>query len=222
MKLITSTSLLLSQWQGAPKFSGLIERFIATWQQLAGSLTASDQPDTPATELKPGDGDLERMLHVDTAVGVWLDYIGKRVGLDRPSVLVDQSETTFGYRDATATAPFDAAPFKGALSGVGRAPLNDTEFRQMIKARGVALTSRGNISSLRRAVEFIDPEADVVDNRDMTITVLTSRSTAIRRADTYGALPRAAGVRISVTDGRGFGLDKAGDGFDRVRFKDNE
>ncbi|MBF2754045.1 MAG: DUF2612 domain-containing protein [Gammaproteobacteria bacterium AqS3] len=229
MKLKTSTSLLLNQWQAAPKFSALIGGFIDDWQAVASALTASDQPDKPAPELAANEGQLERMMHIDTAEGIWLDRIGVRLGVARPSVEIDSDADRFGFRDGNASnqpsdpdnVPFDSAPFKGALGDRALVPLNDTEYRAMIKARGVAVTSRGDFASFQKAVRFIDPSAEITDNRNMTITIGTNRKPALRLADDFGALPRAFGVKVFYTDPKGFGLDKAGSPLDIASFEDN-
>ena len=54
---------------------------------------------------------IERMLDIDEAEGVWLDYIGVRLGIRRPATNDPAQDERFGFDDAGE--PFDQALFRG-------------------------------------------------------------------------------------------------------------
>lgn len=203
MKLASSADLLISQWRSAPRLYGMVDGMIGV---VRNGVAASFD-------------DLERMLDVETASGVWLDYLGARVGVARPLVVNPGDDHRFGFTGPTQSRPFDTAPFRGDLSNEPRYPLNDTVYRKFIKARAILDLGRGNFRSFDRAAEVLDVDSICADNRDMTITVQTDRQTEFALADTAGALPRPAGVRIIYENAPRFGFAGAGVGFDRSRFR---
>ena len=75
-------------------------------------------------------------------------------------------------------------------------PLPDAIYRRFVKARAVTVLSDGTFATYVKAVRFIDPNATVVDNRDMTVTVTTALQSLLELADGIGALPRTAGVMV--------------------------
>ena len=73
VKLDASSDLVIGQWVGSPKLRAVIDAVVETLRESA----------VPALER------IKRMLDIDTAEGVWLDYIGVRLGMaaavnDRP------------------------------------------------------------------------------------------------------------------------------------------
>ena len=75
-------------------------------------------------------------------------------------------------------------------------PIPDEDYRKLISARTVAVTSDGTFQSFVRAVREIDPAATVV-NGHMTLTVTTVESVLMTAADTLGALPRNGWSAVS-------------------------
>ena len=63
-------SLLLPQWQSSPKLKAVIEIWLRVVRE----------------EFEQAIADLRRMANLETAEGIFLDYIGRRVGLSRPFV----------------------------------------------------------------------------------------------------------------------------------------
>ena len=203
MKLEASADLLISQWRNAPKIYGMTSEIVKIVQE--------DVLDTLEEH--------SRMMNIDEAEGVWIDYLAVRVGLERPLVINLGADERFGFRGPSQSMPFDTAPFRGELANFSRYPLSDTIFRRFVKARGLLDTSFGDFPSFKRATEIIDPDSRCFDNRNMTITIKTDRRTEFELADEIGALPRTAGVSIIYEPGVRFGADGAGEGFDRVRLR---
>lgn len=118
MQLEANKNLLISQWQAAPRMSAMVGAIIDVWQ--------TDFADTL--------DEYERMLHVDTAEGVWLDFLANRVGLNRPLVVNPDGGDRFAFRNVDDGLSFDSAPFKGGIASAERYPLGDDVFRRFIKA----------------------------------------------------------------------------------------
>lgn len=216
MQIQASSDLLISQWRFAPKMNTLVQTNIDIVQEDVGDTLTQ----------------LERMFNVDTAEGVWLDYLGIRVGIYRPLLRVPANQSRFGWRTVSPPGSpqsppysFDQASFKGDIENQNRFPMSDFIFRRLVKARGILVVSRGNFESFVRAVRLIDPDAECVDNRNMTITIATNNQDDIEVADGAGALPRPAGVLIEYETGGTFGFKsddgttQSGEGFDRVRYR---
>ena len=62
-------SLLIGQWLSSPRLMGVVTDALQPILDGADTATA----------------DIERMLDIDEAEGVWLDYIGVRLGIRRPA-----------------------------------------------------------------------------------------------------------------------------------------
>lgn len=144
------------------------------------------------------------LFNIDTAYGVWLDYVGFRYGINsRPSF----PDTVEG---GDATLPF-----------------SDDDFRQFIKAVSLKLTSNTNASpdnTREGLLEFFDT-AIVYDNFNMTMSVYVTSSKSLPimiSAFNSDIMIRASGVRyfvdiIPVSD-EVFGMDGNGLGFDQSPF----
>ena len=203
--LQASTALLVQQWQNSPKFIAAVD----------APLTSLRQDVIPAfTQIE-----LER--HIDTATGVWLDYLGARVGLDRPSVVVPNAVTRFGFESATNATGFDRAPFRGKKSTDPVEPISDEFYRALIKARGLFIFGDGTFQTFFRACRFIDPACTVRDNRNMSVTIQTLYQSRFELADLISALPRTAGVQINYTQPGLFGFESSTGavGFDQGPFR---
>lgn len=200
MKLDASADLLIGQWRNAPKFYTMVDKTIGIVQE--------DVSDTLEQ--------LTRMWNVDEATGIWLDFLGVRVGIIRPLVEDPTMSRRFGFSGTQAWS-FDLAPFRGVLDDQ-KYPLSDVIFRRFVKARGLLITTLGEFGAFERAVQFIDPDAKVEDHRDMSVTIQTDNRTDVELADTIGALPRPAGVRIIWEGGATFGFDGHGEPFDQARY----
>ena len=170
--------ILLGQWQQSPRLRGVVVDVLQPI--LADALAAADE--------------IQRMQDIDQAVGVWLDYLGVRLGIERPATSDPTLDTRFGFD--LAGAGFDQHPFRGDAANDAVYPLPDAIYRRFVKARAVTVLSDGTFATYVKAVRLIDPNATVVDNRDMTVTVTTALQDLLELADGIGALPRTAGVMV--------------------------
>ena len=201
MALEASTELLAGQWARSERFLAAVDAPLAAIRE----------------EVLPAFDELDRMRHIDTAVGAWLDYLGTRVGLDRPSIPRDTTGERFGFEGPGAG--WDRAPFHGRRNLDPLVPLPDAIFRRFIRARGVLIFGRGTFQEFFTACRHIDPGCLVIDNRDMTVGVQTTMQGTFELADSSGALPRAAGVQILYGSPGLFGFEGAGEGWDRAPFR---
>ena len=171
-------TVLLPQWQTSPLIRRLVTDSIGHSRD-----TAIDVHDA----IKP-------MLSVDTATGIWLDILGTRYGLSRPISANPSADPRFGF-DAAGVG-FDQEPFRGAPENDALFPLNDDQYRQLIRARGILVHSDGTIATFLTALREIDPEAIVIDSRDMTLQIISDHIELVQLADSNGALPRSGGIQI--------------------------
>ena len=192
-RLTASTDLLIDQYQLplAPQLNTMLGIFVSAAESQIEAMN-----------------EMERMRRVDEAIGVWLDRIGERIGLARPSV-IDQG-TAFGFDDSGVG--FDQGRMRDDAIIQPRSPAGDALYRRLIKARAWAILGYGNAEYMRRAVREIDPTAILIDLDDMSFRVSTARGADILLADQVGALARPAGVRMRVVDSGQFGFDDAGVG----------
>ena len=138
--------------------------------------------------------DIERMLDIDEAEGVWLDYIGVRLGIRRPATTDPAQDERFGFDDAGQ--PFDQALFRGFAENDAVYPLPDVVWRRFVKARVVTVLGDGTFQTFRKALLLVDPHALATDNRDMTVTIQTGLRELVDLADGLGVLPRTAGLML--------------------------
>ena len=119
---------------GVPKFEAIMNGRL----QLAEDLQAQ-----PLREI-------EEQLLIDRADGVWLDFLGARLGLQRPTTQVPRTYFGFGPAIDPANAPtpavppvqragFNQAPFFTArdLGGHAVEAISDVVYRQCLRARRV-------------------------------------------------------------------------------------
>ena len=190
-----TADLTISQWRHSPNLRGIIE----IWLSVI------------ADEIEAVVPRLESMGRVDEAQGVWLDYLGERVGIRRPYARQADSSPEFGFDDAGVG--FDQGRVSNVSALEPRPAIGDALYRRLIKARAAHDLSPGTLAGYRAAMQYIDPNAIVTDNHDMTFRVATARSADVELADSVGALPRPVGVRMVVQATGKFGYDEAGVGF---------
>ena len=202
MRLDTSSDLVIDQWAGSPVLRALIDALTETLRDQA----------LPAFEQQ------RLMRHIDDAEGVWLDYIGLRLGIMRPVTKDPAADERFGFEGPDQSRGFDLAPFKGAEENDAVYPLNDGLYRKFIRARAILVLGDGTFQTFGKAVRAIEPAAAVQDKRNMTVRVVTAIRSFLELADASGALPRTAGVMIEYADRGRFGFDDAGESFDQGAF----
>ena len=196
-QLETTSDLLVGQWQDSPRLRAAVDAPL----------------DTIREDVLPAFEQLRLMRDIATAEGVWLDYLGVRVGLRRPSTTDPSADLRFGFDDAGSG--FDQARFRGDAVNDAVYPLPDTIFRRFVKARALLVLGDGTYQTFAKAVRVIDPGADVQDRRDMSLRIVTDQQAFLKLADTAGALPRTAGVELVYADRGRFGFDDAGEPFDQ-------
>ena len=173
------TDLLISQWQNAFRLRTQIQIFL----------------DIVKEEIIDPMNRLQLMKRIDTAEGIWLDYIGERLGIIRPWVAVSiMDDPRFGFDDAGTG--FEQGRFADAISALNpRAPAGDRFFRNLLRARVITIRADGGIGDYLRSIREIDEMATIVDNHDMTVTITTTRQTDLEVAERVEAIAIPAGVR---------------------------
>ena len=152
---------VISQWQGS------------NLQKLVEEMTMQFENDL-FKQLEY----LERQTDIDTADGIWLDFIGFKVGFPRP--LTDAANIPqFGFEDADgdpASDPrslgFDQAPLDTIQEHlVDRAPFGDDLYRKFIKLRLVLLLGNMSIPHIQTAVRQVAPNASVEEREPSAIRI---------------------------------------------------
>ena len=195
-----STSLLIGQWRNADNLKKLVDIGLAAHDRYIGD----------SLEF------LEKQHRIETAEGVYLDYIGERLGVRREYTTEGGDDPRFGYDDAGFG--FDQAPFRGDAVNDATFPLPDIVFRRLLRARAILLLGDGTFDAFERACLAIDPNCVVTDGYDMTLRVVTNVRWQFEVAERMGALPRNGGVLVEYTDFQRFGFDDAGVPFDAGPF----
>ena len=100
--------------------------------------------------------DLERMRNWDTAEGVWLNYIGRRLGMERPSI--DTVVTRLGF-DGGDGVGFNQAPFATATGFVPQVAVSDAVYLLCLKVWAGTILTSGTIPDMNAAVQRSFPNA---------------------------------------------------------------
>ena len=153
------------------------------------------------TEFVQALRDLERMRNWDTAEGVWLDYIGRRLGFTRPTINV--MVTRFGFEGSSGVG-FNQAPFATATGFVPQVAVGDPIYLLCLKVWAGTILTSGCILDMNTAVRRSFPAAYYTDGMDSTIALVTGASgmqqtTARNILTAADAWPRPAGVGLTVT-----------------------
>ena len=178
-------NLLISEWQGHERINDLLR---GHYELIDRELVA------PLVRL-------EDMRHIDVAEGVWLDYIGRRLGFERPDVNADV--VRFGF-DNSDGAGFDQAPFQSSQVLRPLEPATDAMYRLCLKVWAGTILSDGTISDMTTAVRRAFPRAYYMDANTWSLTLVTGSATpaeiSARAALTQrDAWPRPAGIMLTVS-----------------------
>ena len=212
IRLDAQSSLVIGQWQLSQAAEENIELAPTALRKIIDIFLGVMRDYILGPISQVGD-----QLSVDKAEGVWLDYLGARVGLVRPESYNAALDDRFGFDQSGQ--PFDAHPFLGVeTSETVSFPIADDIYRRIVKARGIAVLSDGNFWDFARAVRAIDSTASISDKQNMTVRVVTDNDFILRLADTLGALPRPAGVQLVIAPRGQFGYDESGVPFDQGPF----
>ena len=184
MPLRDHLDLLMTQYQDSPRLKALIGGFLDVLQEELLD---------PATYLG-------RALNPNEIDGVWLDYLGARLGFTRPLIAFAQTDF-FGFDGAGLG--FDQAPLESALTvyevkqGVG-----DNWYRSMLRARARYIRSGVGRDDLEAvlAVLFDEPATITPGTRSVEINVADSRDryAGIVREHREQLIPRAAGFGMEL------------------------
>ena len=196
-ELQSGADLLIGQWEASPRLRALIETY----------------HDIMADDVLPAIETLRLMRLIESSEGVHLDYLGRRLGVERPATADPAQDPRFGFDDAGRA--FDQVPFAGDSENDALFPLPDVTFQRFLRARAIALLSDGTTTALIQSIKAIDPGAAVQDRRDMTVRIVTERSVLLELADSIGCLARNAGVGLVYADRGRFGFEDAGVPFDQ-------
>lgn len=190
-----SIQLLISQWAGATNLRAVVQAFL----------------DVAHEQLEDAFAKIQQNLNLETAEGVWLDYLGERLGLPRPATT--SAGAVFGFDDSGVG--FDQARIRDQFDLEPLAPIADELYRRLLRARAISLLATGTIREVRSAAQKIDPSSIITDQFDNTVRIVTALTGDMTLARDVHALPKPAGVAIEVVAGGRFGFDDAGVGFDQ-------
>lgn len=156
------------------------------------------------------------------AVGVWLDLLAKRFGLERPYKNSGDS-FFFGFEGNPQSTPFNQAPFRpDGDTLAGRIPLGDDVFKQLLQATTGGLRTNGQQDNINQIISEAYPGSYVVDNGNMSMTlylfvdILPDDLEAVLL--TNANIPKPAGVKLDIVEVNTFGFDGNGVGFDQGSF----
>lgn len=193
-------NLIIGQWANSPRLRALVQ--ILRDILIEDAILALEE--------------IQLMRQIETAKGVHLDAIGRRLGVNRPISSNRILDPRFGFD--RAGSPFDFVPFAGQTENDALFPMPDENYKRFLQARVVTLLSDGTSSDFIRAVKILDQGASVTDQRKMQFRITTDLKDMLEQADRVGALPRNAGVEIVYADRDRFGFDEAGVAYDQGAF----
>ena len=135
--------LLIAQYREAPKFTRVVALLLGLLQR-----EAIDLLDRLAASIDP-----------DTAEGVTLDWLGERLGVNRPRI---EDPNAFGF-DSAGTG-FDRGRFVSLRIVFGALlPLSDEWYRRVLKARSLYLRSGTSIADVNACLDQLFDSGYLVD-----------------------------------------------------------
>jgi hypothetical protein len=158
---------------------------------------------------------------IRTADGVWLDYIGYKVGVfERPAVPVTQDEY-FGFSGSPGTG-FNQASFLAASEDT--LPVDDDTFREFLLVRYQQIIATCTNDNIRDILLLIFDDALVIDNQNMTMTITittTKGFTLVQSLLQAGVVTKPAAVKLDgqIVFDNYFGFaNSGGTGFNQSPF----
>ena len=157
---------------------------------------------------------------IDTADGVWLDYVGFRLGIFTRPALPNDPGIYFGF-DLAGTG-FDQANFVSDSSDT--LALDDADFRAFLKVIAQQLITDCTPENIRQSLLLFFDEVLIVDGQDMNmiVTIITSREfNIVQSVINSGIITKPAAVRIQgqIIFDEYFGFASGdGTGFDQASF----
>ena len=157
---------------------------------------------------------------IETATGIWLDYIGYRLNIpNRPALPVDPTEY-FGFEDSEGSG-FDQEAFYNDSDSI---QIDDDDFRAFLKVRVRQLITNCTSEDIRSALLLFFDDVMITDNQDMTMTITYTTTKAfevVKSVVENGILIKPAAVRVDqqIVFDDYFGFDDSGGtGFDQAPF----
>ena len=179
----SALSLLIDQWQESPRMQELQRGKFGLIRELL---------------IEPLER-IERYINIDHAVGRFLDDIGERLGLQRPSIpgsLVGYP--AFGFRDSDGVT-FSQGRFQSANPLIGpRVPLGDGDYRKLLLVRAGAITSPTTIPRMNETVRRGFPAAYYTDGDGIITLTVGESSTLVSMVTDLEIWPRPVGVELMV------------------------
>ena len=178
-----NAELLIQQWRRVPRMQALMEALLEV---------------VDVHLVKPL-ADMERMTMIGTAEGVWLDYIGERLGVARPAT--DLGNFSFFGFQGSGGVGFDQGLLATVTESLSpRVSVGDGYYRVVLRMRSAALLANGSVPGLERVVQKDFPEASYQDGGDMTATlhVTDTRTQLLAILSAIDAWPKPSGVALTV------------------------
>lgn len=148
---------------------------------------------------------------IDLAEGIWLDYLGWKIGINRP-FLASTTVPIFTYdiEDITpgiqVLGGYDIGYFFNPSASEDFAPMPDALFRQRIKLQGVISTSPITLDVIFRQIKFITNKVPIFSQIEPARLIITFGE----NLDTYEKflfesdyVIIAAGILLTVEDQSG-------------------
>ena len=170
--------LLMEQWRKAPRFSALVIQLLHLI-------------DEHFIQIFPT---LDRQRHIDTAIGIWLDYIGQWLGQPRPFSTTSSASLRFGFAIPVhyvinGSSPASLTTFQGITNGslsivdgedaTGIDLSGATSFDDVVSTLQTALNNAGTTTYNDNIVVRYDTRFEAIgptDTDDMAV-VLANPST---------------------------------------------
>ena len=181
-----NAGLLVQQWRGAPRMKALADALLGV---------VDDHLVKPLS-------DMEGRLRIETADGLWLDYIGERLGISRPATSLSNF-AFFGF-DGSGGVGFDQGPFTTVHEALSpRVPVGDAYYRSLLLMRANLLIADASVPQLESAASRVYPGTQYEDHGDMTATVHShyrgrDNKNLLAALDAAGGWPSPAGVSLST------------------------
>lgn len=202
LQLTQTSTLLTKRYHVADSMKSLLDSQVENWQELIVD---------PAQQLKE-----KGTIKAD---GVWLDLLAKRFRITRPTKPATEVKY-FGFSGNPKAVGFNQDPFfpKGGDPNVEQVPMPDGLFRQFLQIVVSGLRSNGTQDVINQIVGDALPGSYVLDNLDMTMTLVISLDDAEYDYDLSAlsdqVVPKPCGVGLEIEIYESFGFDGAGSIFD--------
>ena len=140
---------------------------------------------------------------LDLASGIWLDYLGERLGITRPYRLSTDLRF-FGFGDASDRGSFDESVFRSTAPDLSnQVQIGDNWYRSLLKGRSLTLRLGDSVPDIEMVCAVVFDGGGYVSedtaNLAITVHVTDSRDGFVNVADNAGVLPDPAGIAVSIS-----------------------